>query len=595
MQMPKGASDHVALTSIRFRKYKALTDFSLKLDEMNVMVGPNNAGKSTVIGAVRLLAVAIARARRTRPERVPSPTGRSPGWRIPGELAPISLENVHTDYAEEPSTITFRLSNGNELVLYFAADGGCSLVPMPRVGTVTDTSIFRAEFPITVGYVPVLGPLEHKEHVVTEETVRRGLTTHLASRHFRNYWRYYPTGFAAFQELVETSWPGMSIQLPEASDDGRVYMFCREDRIDREMYWAGFGFQVWCQTLTHLNVHRDTTLIVIDEPEIYLHPDLQRQLVAILRDLDPDILLATHSAEIVAETDPSELVIIDKRAKSGRRLQDAEGVADALRRLGSAQNVALTQLARSRRVLFVEGQDFKILRRLAARLGLSELASGAGITPFPVGGFPEPSTLAALARGIRQALGIDVGFAGVFDRDYRPDEEVGRVETALEEELSLTHIYRRKELENYLLIPKVLDRAVTRALRNRKRRTGKAIPAAPDSSDMLTRITEKLKLGVVAQLTGHESRLPSKTGYDVSTINKAIAEAVEDKWSDLSYRFDIVPGKAVLAQFNAELQAAAGVSLSQTQIVEAMAASEIPHEMARLLRDLDRFRKKTFG
>ena len=42
------------------------------------------------------------------------------------------------------------------------------------------------------------------------------------------------------------------------------------------------------------------------------HPDVQRQLLSLLRTLGPDILLATHSTEILAEADPSEIALVDK-------------------------------------------------------------------------------------------------------------------------------------------------------------------------------------------------------------------------------------------------------------------------------------------
>src|SRR5690606_6194448 len=99
-------------------------------------------------------------------------------------------------------------------------------------------------------------------------------------------------------------------------------------------------------------------------------PDVQRQLLGIIRDIGADVLLATHSSEIIAEADPDEIVIIDKRRRTGERLKNIAGVQRALNAVGSSQNISLAALARSRRVLFVEGlDDFRLLRRFARELG----------------------------------------------------------------------------------------------------------------------------------------------------------------------------------------------------------------------------------
>ena len=84
-------------SSVRFRHYKALNDFSLSLRRINVLVGPNNSGKSTILGAFRILSEGIRRARARKPE-------------LSIESLPVSLENVFTNYNEdEPARIVFRL------------------------------------------------------------------------------------------------------------------------------------------------------------------------------------------------------------------------------------------------------------------------------------------------------------------------------------------------------------------------------------------------------------------------------------------------------------------------------------------------------
>jgi predicted ATP-dependent endonuclease of OLD family len=119
----------------------------------------------------------------------------------------------------------------------------------------------------------------------------------------------------------------MEIGPPELDrSTGELSMFCLEERMTRELYWVGFGFQIWCQLLTHLSRARGSALIIVDEPEIYLHPDVQRQLLGIVRDIGAPVLMATHSSEIMSEADPSEIVLVEKRKRFGERLKDISGV-----------------------------------------------------------------------------------------------------------------------------------------------------------------------------------------------------------------------------------------------------------------------------
>ena len=134
--------------------------------------------------------------------------------------------------------------------------------------------------------MPILGPVEHNEKLYQREAARLALLTHHAARNFRNIWYHFPENFEEFRALVKTTWPGMDIEEPDADythTPTRLHMFCPEERIPREIFWAGFGFQVWCQMLTYIIRGRDYSLFLIDEPDIYLHSDLQRQLMGILR------------------------------------------------------------------------------------------------------------------------------------------------------------------------------------------------------------------------------------------------------------------------------------------------------------------------
>ncbi len=122
------AQVQVRIRRMEFSNFKALKSYSLSLQEVNILVGPNNSGKSTIIGALRTLDAAVRAALSRAPTRIFIGDKMVVGYRIPDESVPISLENVQTDYNGAESRVTFYLSNGNSLVLIFPDDGGCTLV-----------------------------------------------------------------------------------------------------------------------------------------------------------------------------------------------------------------------------------------------------------------------------------------------------------------------------------------------------------------------------------------------------------------------------------------------------------------------------------
>lgn len=587
-------SDTVRISSIHFSQFKALSRYSIHLDRTNILVGPNNSGKSTVIGALRTLGSGLRIARSKRPERIELGSGREAGYRIPEDSLPISLENVHTDYADTESRVTFTLNNRNKLHLVFPQEGGCVLLPDAQGTYVTTAAAFKKHFPIALAVVPVLGPVEHREHRRERGTVVAGLATHRASRHFRSYWHYFNEGFAEFAELVSSTWPGMEINPPELTDTmtGELSMFCLEDRMTRELYWVGFGFQIWCQMLTHLSRAKESSLVVIDEPEVYLHPDVQRQLLSILRDLGPDVVLATHSTEIMSEADPSEIILVDKRKQAGERLKDVSGVQRALDAVGSIQNITLTSLARNRRVLFVEGDDdFRLMRRFARRLGMTELGAGLGITPLDSGGFGSWQRVTTLAAGIADALGASLMIAAIYDRDFFCQEEIAQVSEALAKNLKLAHVHERKEIENYLLVPEALDRAIDRAASERAARAGEVVQELPKALDLLRELSDPLKDDVQSQFIARRTTFLRGTGKDIADITRETLAWFSPRWEDLSLRLTLLPGKEVLRMLRERLQRTLGVSLTDARIVESMHKDEVPQDLVKLLEELENLRK----
>ena len=592
------------ISSVRFRNVKGLRNFSMALSDMNILVGPNNAGKSTIIGAFRVLEAGLRRARAYSPERFGPEFSSRTGYAIPSESIPISMENIHTDYAEVESTVRFKLSNGNELELAFSRNGSCAMftgLESKRVGRPTE---FIAAYPVKLGVVPVLGPVEHNEDLVQANTVRRGLATHRASRHFRSYWWYRihdrygstdPGGtneFARLANLVRETWPGMDLEEPYRPSPGAqtLAMFCKEERIPRELYWAGSGFQIWCQILTHLLRYEGADVIVIDEPEIYLHPNLQRQLIQLLRGISSDVLLATHSTDVVNEAEPTEILLVDKKARSAKRVMEPSGVRLALDNIGSARAVVVTQMARTRKALLVEGDDFEILKRWAATLGLRDIATSFGVTPLALGGFPVLERVRSICEGLRKGLGEDLAIAMVVDRDYRSSDEASAAREEFKRYADRVTILRRKELENYLLEAVPLTRALDRRIRERRKRMGGSAPAY-DAARVLTEIINDLRSEALAQAIARRIQFDRPRGINETTATKTAMSDFAAAWDEPDGPASLVPGKLALARLNDWAQSTLTVSVTPAQIASEFAIDDIPLELSRFLRQLVELRR----
>jgi energy-coupling factor transporter ATP-binding protein EcfA2 len=587
-------SDVQQFIRVEFRRFKAFNQFTLALRHFNILVGPNNAGKSTVLTAFRILAAAMRRAGAKRAEMVRGPEGRRHGYLIDLRAISVAEENIFYNYDDsEPASVTFTLSNQNQLTLYFPEQGACYLIADSQGREVITPTGFRSQFNCPIGFVPILGPVEHKEPLYGRDAARLALFSYQAARNFRNIWHHYPERFDEFRSVLANSWPGMDIEPPEiemVEGKAQLYMFCPEGRIPREIFWSGFGFQVWCQMLTHLIQSRDVSLFLIDEPDIYLHSDLQRQLLGLLRDLGPDILIATHSTEIVTEAETNDIVLIDKKRRTGRRIRDPSQLTEVFEALGSNLNPILTQLAKTRRVLFLEGKDFQIIGRFARKLGLDAIANRADFAVVRVEGF-NPERIRSLKSGMEATLGRAISAAAVLDKDYRSNGERQAIITDCADFCKFATILTYKEIENFLLVPTAMDRAAERRVADQARRSGTQTAYAGDAAIFLNDFAEKKRTYVIGQYIAERRRFERarSSQLDDATISEAAIREFESCWATTNSRLEVMPGKEALREFNQYLQEQFGINITPGSIIDAMRREEVPQEMVALLEHIKDF------
>jgi hypothetical protein len=314
----------------------------------------------------------------------------------------------------------------------------------------------------------------------------------------------------------------------------------------------------------------------------------------LLRDLGSDILISTHSTEIITEAEIDDIVLVNKSRQYARRIKDPSQLGEVFNVLGSNINPILTQLAKTRRALFVEGKDFQIIGRFARKLGEAVVGNRRNFAVVPVDGF-SPERIRSLKAGIETTLGVKIVTAAILDKDYRCDDECAAIHKDCQTFCNFVSIHNRKEVENFLLVPAAIDRAMAQRVTDRGRRSG-TIPSAtsvyePEMDAVLGAFAESRKSYVMSQILAERRRFErvNSPKTDEAQINQLALDAFENLWRDPHTRFDLIPGKKSMAAVNRFAQESYGVSVTATAIIDSMRTDEVPSEMKSLVQLLAEF------
>lgn len=158
---------------------------------------------------------------------------------------------------------------------------------------------------------------------------------------------------------------------------------------------------------------RPDVLLLLDEPELSLHPHAQRALASRLREEAGQALIATHSSNILDRADPRHVVRL-KETANGVQPATAGAITDAeAARLMRISDPRTAEAFFARRAIMVEGEsDHVAVRALADRLGRNLDSEGISLISLEgAGSFGAFFTLLGPA-------GLDIPLGGLCDADH---------------------------------------------------------------------------------------------------------------------------------------------------------------------------------
>ncbi len=566
------------------QNYRCFDDHTILLEPSAVLVGKNNAGKSSVIEALRIVAAVVNRKGATF---VPAPKwlglsrfqlGIAPGISQLG----LNLNAVFHRYQDPPAIITASFHEGAVITVYVGKQETVfATVQATDNWITTATRFLRLKLP-WISVLPQIGPLLTEEYRLTDERVAEHLNSRLSSRHFRNQLVRMSAAFDEFKRLAEETWHSLRVDpiQQETTKDGTLLSLpVRDGDFVSEVGWMGHGLQMWLQTIWFLSRTPTDHTVVLDEPDVYMHPDLQRKLFRLARARFRQCVIATHSVEIMAESEPSNILIIDKRQRRSRYANNEPGVQLLIDQIGGIHNVHLARLWSARKFLLIEGKDLSLLKRWHSILHPDAELPLDAIPALPIGGWSGWQYAVGSSMTLKNAVGDRIATYCILDSDYHSEAEIRERYKDAENRGVNLHVWSGKEIENFLLQPRAIRRVLAARIKDRE------VPSELELRDKILEICEQerrsVEDGIASALVQADRKL------DVTSANKMARARVDEVWRAENKRPMAVSGKDLLSGLSIWTQKEFGFAFGPPAIARQMTATDIPEELASVIRTIE--------
>ena len=461
-----------------FKRFEQAT--VIDLDDVTVLVGANNSGKSTILQALTLFQYCVETTRGTN--------GPEPGRLAlvrrtvsPDELGVLPVADPADLWPHgrvrtkgRPNPLSLRAEFDNEATIGFQLQMSYNRFSIvPSVAGRWREAVDGREIRI----IPLFSGFSPREEYLTPPARRDRMRLQRHGEMVRNLlWdlrEHAGPRWNTLQDVLEELFPESAVSVRFDLEVDRFLNATYRDRVlrrERDVMTAGSGFHQALQIFASVLAPGAGT-VLLDEPDAHLHARLQEQLVRILarlaREEPAQFILATHSPQLLgAAPEGSVRVCMDGH------VAPLPVRPELLDELGAVEHMEIVPLLAGRAVVFVENKRDRNLLQDFARKHWGEKKQQEvwrALTFLHTYQSPVDAGVLDLGRQVRDLLnsvgpasGRPVRMVAIGDRDYRTDASrsavlrthAGRAKTdAYRLDFKLL-MWDANEIENY-----VLDRA----------------------------------------------------------------------------------------------------------------------------------------
>jgi len=603
------------LTQFTITGFKRFRDsMTVNFEDVTVLVGANNSGKSTILQALTLFQYCVemtrkfnGNGRRTEDLALASRTIGFDQFGVlpvaqPGDLWP----DGQMSRKGQPRLISLRATFGNNAHVEFRLQISFNRLSIkPSTKGEWREAIGRGDIrliPIFAGFLP---QEEYLTPPARQDRLRLQRHGEMVRNQLWSLQQEQPKRWEQLRSLLAELFPESRIDVDFNLDVDRFLKATYRDealRRKRDVITAGSGFHQALQILASV-LTPGAALFLLDEPDAHLHARLQGQLMGILQRLATEegeqFVLATHSPQILnAAPSGSVRVCMHGRAVPlSVRPEQLQLLGD----LGAMDQMELVPLLVNRAVVFVENKsDRKLLEAFARKHwgARNQQTLWRDLTFLYTYQGPTEARVLDLARQVRDIASspdlqdsTPMKMVAIGDRDYRTDKARrsamrDRTARAKTDNYKLDFrllLWKENEIENYLLdrdaILRLLD---SRAAESRRKSVWNKLRKAfaVEWDRLLEEQRETIWERVADRLQHEDRRLGLTTALERAREQVQLDGASLARWCD---------AKKVLSGLRTWLQAEGFASnLAPEEVIEHM--TSVPAEIQATLRAMKKLR-----
>ena len=454
------------ITNIIIENFKKLDKTNLDLSSAVVFAGPNNSGKTSALQAMTLWGVGLrkwAEVKKTSKAKkrpgvainrkelltIPIPSAKQL-WKDLGtrEVKKINgrqdTKNINISIKVEGFSNGVKWNLGFEFVFANPESFYCKLLN-PTMKNLQQN--IEAALDERIGLLPPMSGLTSEEDKVEMGTINSRIGEGKTADILRNLCWYVSTGrenkWEKLTALVKQLF-GVELRKPEFDKStGKITMTYIEDGKEFDLSNGGRGFHQILLLFSYIYSHENTVLL-IDEPDAHLEILRQKEIFDILtreaKKENSQVIIATHSTTVLQEAaEKSDIVAFIGQPHI---VNNSSQLAKSLTTIGFDQYLLAEQ---ERWVLYLEGStDLAILQSFAKVLNhpVSQYLE----KPFVKYITNLPNEAREHFYGLREGI-KDLKGVALFDN----------VATELQQNDLIEMMWKRREIENYLPIPEVIE------------------------------------------------------------------------------------------------------------------------------------------